>query len=49
MAGNKEEIESKIQETLLKSIDRDMSAEQIELLDKKVKTIRGLAREEEED
>lgn len=47
MAGNKEEIEAKIQETLLKSLTQDMSADQIELLDKKVRTVRGLVQDEE--
>ena len=50
MAGNeKEEIEAKIQETLLKSLERDLSAEQVDLLDRKVKTIRGLVRDDEKE
>ena len=50
MAGNnKKVIEGKIQDTLLKSLERDLSAEQVELLDKKIKTIRELVHDDDDE
>ena len=50
MAGNnKKAIEGKIQDTLLRSLERDLSAEQVELLDKKIKTIRELVHDDDDE
>lgn len=47
MGSKKQEVEAKIQDTLLKSLERELSEEQINLLDKKVKTIRDLVQDDE--